>query len=323
MSADDNSEAEAADCCSSCGKAEVDDTKLKQCDGCDLVRYCGDECQANHRPDHEAACKERAAKLRDEILFKQPEGRHLGDCPICCLPHSVHINQSSLHQCCSKIICNGCSHANLNAYLFERGGANIQRTCPFCRQPIPETMEEAVKFLMKRAERNDPVALREFGRGLDGKIGDCDGAFAHFTEAAKLGDVDAHYLLSHLYVKGKGVEKDETKGLYHLEEAAIRGHSYARHNLACWDWENGQHNRAVKHLIIAANLGLDESINGLKEYYKDGLVSKEDFAAALRAHQAAVDATKSPQREVAAKALSRSSNIGVISKEDFAAALRA
>ena len=29
-------------------------------------------------------------------------------------------------------------------------------------------------------------------------------------------------------------------------------------------------------------------------------VSKEDFAADLRAHQAAVDATKSPQREKAA-----------------------
>jgi hypothetical protein len=28
-----------------------------------------------------------------------------------------------------------------------------------------------------------------------------------------------------------------------------------------------------------------------------GFVSKEDFAAALRGHQAAVDATKSPQRE--------------------------
>jgi hypothetical protein len=40
----------------------------------------------------------------------------------------------------------------------------------------------------------------------------------------------------------------------------------------------------------------------LKECYVDGHVSKEDFAAALRAHQAAVDATKSPQREVAAKA---------------------
>ena len=35
---------------------------------------------------------------------------------------------------------------------------------------------------------------------------------------------------------------------------------------------------------------------------KPGLVNKDDFAAALRAHQAAVDATKSPQREAAERA---------------------
>ena len=33
--------------------------------------------------------------------------------------------------------------------------------------------------------------------------------------------------------------------------------------------------------------------------YKKGLFKKEDLGAALRAHQAAVDATKSPQRDVA------------------------
>ena len=33
--------------------------------------------------------------------------------------------------------------------------------------------------------------------------------------------------------------------------------------------------------------------------FKEGHVSKDDLAAALRAHQAAVDATKSPQREAA------------------------
>ena len=51
---------------------------------------------------------------------------------------------------------------------------------------------------------------------------------------------------------------------------------------------------------IASNLGYDDAIQELKECYKRGLVSKEDFAAALRGHQAAVDETKSHQREEAA-----------------------
>lgn len=58
----------------------------------------------------------------------------------------------------------------------------------------------------------------------------------------------------------------------------------------------------MKHWIIAANLGHDDSIQKVKLCYTNGLVRKDDFAAALRAHQAAVDAKKSPQREAAAKA---------------------
>ena len=68
--------------CAACGIAEIDEIKLKECDGCDLARYCSDDCQQDHRPEHEEACKERAAELRDELLFKQPESTHMGDCPI-------------------------------------------------------------------------------------------------------------------------------------------------------------------------------------------------------------------------------------------------
>ena len=61
--------------------------------------------------------------------------------------------------------------------------------------------------------------------------------------------------------------------------------------------DRGRLDRAVKHWIIAANMGHDASLEVLKNAYRTGLVSKEVFAAVLRSHQAAVDATKSPQRE--------------------------
>eukprot|EP00984_Skeletonema_dohrnii_P035791 scaffold35973_cov122-Skeletonema_dohrnii-CCMP3373.AAC.2 len=32
---------------------------------------------------HKKECKKRAAEFRDELLFKQPESCHEGDCPIC------------------------------------------------------------------------------------------------------------------------------------------------------------------------------------------------------------------------------------------------
>ena len=55
----------------------------------------------------------------------------------------------------------------------------------------------------------------------------------------------------------------------------------------------------MKHFIIAANLGDGESLNMLMRGYKEGVVSKDDYTAALHAHQAAVGAMKSPQREAA------------------------
>ena len=73
-------------CCASCGIAEVDDVKLMRCTACYLVRYCSVICQRNHRPQHKRACKRHAAELRDELLFRQPESSHIGDCPICMLP---------------------------------------------------------------------------------------------------------------------------------------------------------------------------------------------------------------------------------------------
>jgi len=105
-------------------------------------------------------------------------------------------------------------------------------------------------------------------------------------------------------------EKDEKKEMYHLEKAAICGHIEARYNLAICEKMHDRIDRAVKHWIIAANMGHDDSLENLKlvyreglpaspRIYREGLVSKEDFASALRAHQTAVDATKSPQRETA------------------------
>ena len=286
-------------CCASCGIAEVDDVKLKPCDGCDLVSYCSDTCKEDHWPEHETSCKERAAEKRDEILFEQPESTHLGDCPICCLPLYPFNDRekTTLHSCCCKRICNGCFYAN----ELRQWEENMILSCPFCRHPQPKTVEEFNKNIMKRVAVNDPAALGQLGLRHFYRE-EYDKTFEYYTKAAELGDMNAHFNLSVMYMQGQGVEKDETKKIFHLEEAAIGGHVYARHNLGCYEQRKGRNDRAVKHWTIAANLGHDPSMKSLKEYYKHGLVSKEDFAAALRAHQAAVDATKSPQREAAEKA---------------------
>ena len=99
---------------------------------------------------------------------------------------------------------------------------------------------------------------------------------------------------------------DEKKALHHAEQAAIGGDPFARHKLGYLEAKNGRVDRAVKHLIIAAKQGNSDSLESVKNLYKSEHaehVNKEDFAAALRGHKAAIDAMKSPQREEAAKFL--------------------
>ena len=60
--------------------------------------------------------------------------------------------------------------------------------------------------------------------------------------------------------------------------------------------------RAMKHLIIAANLGDNTALDRVKEGYMGEILSKEEYASTLRGHQAALDATKSQQRDAAVKA---------------------
>ena len=199
------------------------------------------------------------------------------------------------YSCCSKTICNGCYYAN----QFRGVEGILQATCPFCRNVMPTTKGGMNELLTKRIAVNDPVAICEMGAERC-KEGDFRAAIEYYRKAAALGDVHSHYQLSVMYHYGNGVDKDEEKELYHLKEAAIAGHPHARYNLACFEGRNGQHNRAAKHFIIAAKLGDDDSLKYAKEMYKAGHVSKEDFAAALRGHHAAIKAMKSPQREQAA-----------------------
>ena len=309
MSSDGDVEEAADEVCANCGKAEVDDVKLHKC-GCKLVRYCSDGCRELHRPEHEEdcnkkmeeilvrykrECKKRATAIRDDPLFKQPDASCYGECPICCLPLPLDI--AIMNSCCCKMICMGCDYAN-NKRETEQG---LVRKCAYCREPLPGTPEEGKKRLVERAKSNDPVALCQMGIRCR-REGDYDKAFEYLTKAAELGDADAHYQLAGMYYEGEGVEKDEKKEVYHEEIAAIGGHISARYNLGSRETENARFDIAVKHFTIAANLGYDKALEAVKKGFMKGYVSEEDYAAALRGHRAAVDATKSKQREEAEKA---------------------
>jgi len=71
--------------CANCGTDEKGEgISLKACKSCMLVKYCNPTCQRNHWPKHKKPCKQRAAELHDEALFRDPPPKE--ECPICFLP---------------------------------------------------------------------------------------------------------------------------------------------------------------------------------------------------------------------------------------------
>ena len=236
----------------------------------------------------------RSGMRDDEDLFTMPTSSYLGECPICFLPHSLDLSKSRMMACCSKVICHGCC---ITEQIHALEGSREHR-CIFCREPMPKSDEEADRQEMKRVKANDPVAMRAKGAQCY-KKGNFEGAFIYYTKAAGLGDIDAHYKLSLLYRDGEGVEKDLKKEIHHLEEAAIGAHHVARTRLGAYEGMSGNTERAMKHFIIAANLGFDLALEYVQLGLEFGHVSEEEYASTLRGYKAAVAATKNEFRDKA------------------------
>ena len=78
------------------------------------------------------------------------------------------------------------------------------------------------------------------------------------------------------------------------------GDVQARHNLGIFEAQAGNTNRAMKHLMVAANAGYDNSLKVIQMCFMNGDGTKDDFEKALRVHKDAKDDMKSVQRDAAA-----------------------
>ena len=95
-------------------------------------------------------------------------------------------------------------------------------------------------------------------------------------------------------------ERDTKKANHYYELAAIGGHIMARHNLGVFEGRVGNHDRALKHFMLAAGGGMKISLSTIQEMFKKGVATKEDYTQALRAYQAYLGEVKSTQRNEAA-----------------------
>lgn len=246
----------------------------------------------------------KCMEISDDELFKEPPPKE--DCPICLLPipfANGFCNVYTAYQaCCGKTLCMGCNVAAGEGAL--RG--DLKDLCAFCRTPSPLSNEDFIQRCWKRVELNDPEAMTllagRYKEGASGLPQDIEKALGLFHRAAELGSCIAHNALSTYYSKGivvagkVALEKDEKKSAYHSKLAAIGGHEFARHATGCDESHDNKWRRAMKHLMISARAGSDESLYCVKDGYKGGYVTKVEYASTLRAHKESQDEMKSEQR---------------------------
>jgi TPR repeat protein len=281
------------------------------------VKYCNAECQKKHWAMHKAACKLRAAELRDEVLFKDPPPKE--DCPICFLPMpsrlfscatlppatitSVPIYDFTIaneelatelmetyYTCCGKTICRGC------IYSFCKSGNTGK--CPFCNSDQSnKTEEELVAEMMKRVEANDAASMKmlagSYYQGLNGIQQDRAKAIELFTKSAELGNSEAHRALGNIYHEGG----DMKKAKFHVEAAAMAGNEVARCNLGIIEYNSGNINRAMKHWMIAASGGDYDAMHELNIGFEQGVISRESIDSSLTAYNSSCAEMRSEARD--------------------------
>jgi TPR repeat protein len=121
-------------------------------------------------------------------------------------------------------------------------------------------------------------------------------AVTFWRKAGKVG----YNNVGHAYSNGDGVERDKMMAKHYYELAAMEGEVLARHNLGVSEYKAGNYARSLKHYMVAVKGGCTYSVKAIQRMYMAGHVIKDQYANALRFHQAYINEVKSGQRDKAA-----------------------
>jgi len=147
-----------------------------------------------------------------------------------------------------------------------------------------ETAEISKALALDLAEEND----NNNGNALRS---DAD-MFRHYVQAVKQGDAHAQLMLALMYFEGRGVDKNNVRTIYLLNQAAKQGFAQAQYTLALLlhEGHNGIKRNAasaVRWFTHAANQGLVDAQYSLGLIYATSKSMKSDSKAVLWWQQAA------------------------------------
>mmetsp|Transcript_13293 Transcript_13293/g.37941 ORF Transcript_13293/g.37941 Transcript_13293/m.37941 type:complete len:232 (-) Transcript_13293:906-1601(-) len=189
--------------------------------------------------------------------------------------------------CCGKIVCLSCSKENelviekLNEENAEKSKPLIPDLCAFCREP-DKPFGLTIARIEARCARGDTEALSTLGifyskdRGTlrkdDLKALDC------WIRAVDLGSDEACNNIAACHFEGLGVSKNLEKEVFFRLIGAVRGSVLARNGIGHDEYKSGNHEIGIRHWKIAAEAGMQPSLDELKKIYNaDGKMPGKEF----------------------------------------------
>ena len=249
-----------------------------------------------------------AAENRTEDPLKNWTRLQNEECPICMLPLPFRESDTIYCVTCGKTVCWGCVVSA--GIVHKKDGVDVNKafekamTCPYCRSnPASYDDKAALKALMRLTEAGEHEAMyRVGGYYFEGKMGlrqDKEEGLKWFHRAVEAGSGKAACDIGSFYYIGDGVDKDEDKALEYYQKAAELGNIPSFYALGNVLLERGKFEEGMLYLRKAAMCGLiyDSLFNILRNGFKCGYITKDEYAFTLREHQKACNEMKSDGRE--------------------------
>ena len=253
-----------------------------------------------------------AAANRTEDPLKNWVRTNQEECPICMLPFPPRggVNSTIYWYCCGKTICGGCAFGASKAQ--RKSGGDLEMAfkklmiCPFCRSNMSNypTEKSQAKQEMKRANAGQPDSMYRvadyYFRGMMGVQQDKTKGWKWFHLALEAGSGQAAWEIGTCYFYGDGVDHDVEKALEYYQMAVELGFEGAYPNIGFVLMERGEIEKGMLNFRKAVMCGIsyDGFFDELRRGFKNGFITKEEYAFTLRTHQTAVDETKSEEREL-------------------------
>mmetsp|Transcript_185 Transcript_185/g.476 ORF Transcript_185/g.476 Transcript_185/m.476 type:complete len:350 (-) Transcript_185:97-1146(-) len=258
-------------------------------------------------------------------------------CSLCKVTLPLKQSQKTFLLCCGTEICRACNASAYAAGIPTKKESNnnsdddeideieeievdedetkeeLSMCCVLCNSEAPAGVENILNLLQLRIEEDqDPNAMHV----LSGLYWDENGvennpqkALELCTRAAEADHAEACHELALVYCEGKyGIAQDLDKGKLLLFKAARLGSAVSFNALGGLMIQEGNVQLGTRYWLLGASNGEEYALHNVKKAFEGKVISKEDYALALRAYQTAHGATRSPKRDEMEKGMAAMTN---------------